>query len=82
MIDKNLAETAIDNFNMRLDMAKNEIEKEDGSFNFSVASLMNSRYCIEALEKIITQMKQEEHDLTQDVYNRFKDKGYVKTIKF
>ena len=82
MIDKTLVETAIDNFNMRLDMTREEVRKTDGSFDFSIANLANSRQCIEALEKIVSQMKQEEHDLTQDVYNRFKDKGYVKTIKF
>ena len=82
MIDKSLVETAIDNFNMRLDMTKEEVRKTDGSFDFSIANLANSRHCIEALEKIVSQMKQEEHDLTQDVYNRFKDKGFVKTIKF
>ena len=82
MIDKTLVETAIDNFNMRLDMTREEVRKTDGSFDFSIANLANSRQCIEALEKIVSQMKQEEHDLTQDVYNRFKNKGYVKTIKF
>ena len=82
MIDKSLVETAIDNFNMRLDMTKEEVRKTDGSFDFSIANLRTSRDCIEALEKIVSQMKQEEHDLTQDVYNRFKEKGYVSTIKF
>lgn len=82
MIDKNYVQTAIDNFNMRLEMAKNEVNKGDGSFDFSIANLRESRTCIDALQHVISQMKQEEHDLTQDVYNKFKDKGFVSTIKF
>jgi hypothetical protein len=30
----------------------------------------------------VRQMKQEEHDLTQDIYNKFKNKGYSHNIKF
>lgn len=82
MIDREYVQTAIDNFNMRLDMVKNEINKDDGSFDLSISNLRNSRECIDALQHIMNQMKQEEHDLIQDVYNRFKDKGYVSTIKF
>jgi len=79
---KEFVETVIDNFNMSLDMVKNEINKDDGSFDFSITNLRQSREYIEALQHIVNQMKQEEHDLTQDVYNKFKDKGYVSTIKF
>ena len=79
---KEFVGTVIDNFNMRLDVVKNEINKDDGSFDFSIINLRQSRECIDALQHIVNQMKQEEHDLTQDVYNRFKDKGYVSTIKF
>lgn len=82
MIDREYVQTAIDNFNMRLDMVKNEINKDDGSFDFSITCLRQSRECIDGLQHIVNQMKQEEHDLTQDVYNKFKDKGYVSTIKF
>lgn len=82
MIDREYVQTAIDNFNMRLDMVKNEINKDDGSFDFSITCLRQSRECIDALQHIVNQMKQEEHDLTQDVYNKFKEKGYVSTIKF
>ena len=82
MIDKNYVETCVDNFNMRLQMTKNEVNNDEGSFDLSISNLRNSRECIDALQHIINQMKQEEHDLTQDVYNRFKDKGYVSTIKF
>ena len=82
MIDREYVQTAIDNFNMRLDMVKNEINKDDGSFDFSITNLRQSRECIDALQHIVNQMKQEEHDLTQDVYNKFKNKGYYKNIKF
>ena len=82
MIDREYVQTAIDNFNMRLDMVKNEINKDDGSFDFSITNLRQSRECIDALQHIVNQMKQEEHDLTQDVYNKFKNKGYSKNIKF
>lgn len=82
MIDKDFVQECIDNFNMRLEMTKNEVNKGDGSFDFSIANLRESRVCIDALQDIVKQMKQEEHDLTQDVYNKFKNKGFVSTIKF
>jgi hypothetical protein len=82
MIDRKYVDACIDNFNMRLDQTKEEIRKSDGSFNYAIANLRHSRECIDALQHIVNQMKQEEHDLTQDVYNKFKDKGYVSTIKF
>lgn len=82
MIDKNYVEKCVDNFNMRLQMTKNEVNNDEGSFDLSISNLRNSRECIDALQHIVNQMKQEEHDLTQDVYNKFKDKGYVSTIKF
>jgi hypothetical protein len=82
MIDKEFVQKCIDNFNMRIDITKNEIGKEEGSFNFSIANLRESRECINALQNIVNQMKQEEHDLTQDVYNKFKNKNYVSSIKF
>ena len=82
MIDKEYVQTAIDNFNMRLQMAKNEIDKTDGSFDLSITSLIQSSECIDALQHVVNQMKQEAHDLTQDVYNKFKNKDYVHTIKF
>lgn len=79
---KEFVGTVIDNFNMRLDMVKNEINKDDGNFDLSIANLRQSMEYIDALQHVVNQMKQEEHDLTQDVYNKFKDKGYVSTIKF
>ncbi len=82
MIDKNYVEKCVDNFNMRLQMTKNEVNNDEGSFDLSISNLRNSRECIDALQHIVNQMKQEEHDLTQDVYNKFKNKGYVSTIKF
>ena len=82
MIDKKYVEGCIDNFNIHLDIVNNEIGKDNGDFDFSVIHLKQSRESIEELQKVVNQMRQEEHDLTQDVYNRFKDKGFVKTIKF
>ena len=76
------AKTIVDNFYERLQIVKDEVNKTDGSFDFSITNLHLSRECIDALQHIVNQMKQEEHDLTQDVYNKFKDKGYVSTIKF
>ena len=82
MIDKKYVEGCIDNFNIHLDIVNNEIGKDNGDFDFSVIHLKQSRESIEELQNVVNQMRQEEHDLTQDVYNRFKDKGFVKTIKF
>ena len=82
MIDKNYVNECIDNFNMRIAVAKDEVDKSNGSFEHAIANLNHSRYCIDGLQHVISQMKQEEHDLTQDVYNKFKNKGYVSTIKF
>ena len=79
---KEFVETVIDNFNMCLDTTKEEVRKEDGSFENAIENLNKSRMYIDALQHIVNQMKQEEHDLTQDVYNKFKNKGYVSTIKF
>ena len=79
---KEFVGTVIDNFNMRLDVVKNEINKDDGNFDISITNLRQSREYIDALQHVVNKMKQEEHDLTQDVYNKFKDKGYVSTIKF
>ena len=74
--------TVVENFNKRLQTVKDEVNKTDGSFDLSIENLKESRAYIDALQHVVNQMKQEEHDLTQDVYNRFKDKGYVHTIKF
>lgn len=82
MIDREYVETCVDNFNMRLDTTKEEVRKEDGSFENAIENLNKSREYIDALQHIVNQMKQEEHDLLQDVYNKFKNKGYVSTIKF
>lgn len=57
-------------------------DNSDESFNGAIARLNMARDEIKSLEKAIKELKQEEHDLTQDIYNKFKDKGYVSTIKF
>ena len=75
MIDKFAVEISVDRFNAALDNVK-----ESGDFDECITLLNESRKNIERLETVVKMMKQEEHDLTQDVYNKFKDKGYVKTI--
>jgi FtsZ-binding cell division protein ZapB len=82
MIDREYVQTAIDNFNMRLDITKEEVRKDNGSFDHAIVNLRHSRECIDVLQHIVNQMKQEEHDLTQDVYNKFKNKEYSHNIKF
>ena len=85
MIDKKYVDACIGNFNMRLEQTKEEVRRDGedkGSFDYAIANLRNSRECIAALQGIVNQMKQEEHDLTQDVYNKFKEKGYKSTIRF
>ena len=85
MIDKFYVEACVDNFNMRLDQVKTEVQKngeDNGSFDYAVTNLRNASECISALENIVKHMKQESHDLLQDVHNKFKEKNYVKTIKF
>ena len=56
--------------------------EDNGSFDYAVTNLRNASECISALENVVKQMKQESHDLLQDVHNKFKEKNYVKTIKF
>ena len=85
MIDKKYVDACIGNFNMRLEQTKEEVRRDGedkGSFDYAIANLRNSRECIDALQGIVNQMKQEEHDLTQDEYNKFKEKGYKSTIRF
>ena len=77
MLDKNLIATIANSFNGLIATAKHEEKFED-----AINDLNQSHKLIEEMEGFIKQMKQENHDLTQDVYNKFKDKGYVKTIKF
>lgn len=85
MIDKFYVEACVDNFNMRLDQANTEVKRngeDNGSFDYAIASLRNASECISALENVVKQMKQESHDLLQDIHNKFKGTNYVKTIKF
>ena len=81
MIDKDFVGTCIDNYNMRIELVERQV-KEDGSFENAVSNLSMMDECINALEGVINGMKQERHDITQDVHNKFKEKNYVKTIKF
>jgi hypothetical protein len=80
MIDKKYVESIIDNFNMYLDSVKDNIK--DGNFDTSISNLNESMGCIAALQETVRQMKQNNHDLLNDVYNKFKSANYVKTIKF
>ena len=82
MVNNDYVSECVENFNMRLDQINIEVNGENGSFEYSIANLRNCDECIDALEKVVKQMKQERHDLTQDVYNKFKGTDYVKSIKF
>ena len=77
MIDKIATQLNVESFNISLE----EADKAE-SFDEAIDALNLARVRIERMENTIRQMKQEEHDLTQDIYNKFKDKGFVKTIKF
>lgn len=81
MIDKELVNRCVGNFNIRMELVKRQVN-ENGTFDDAVSNLLMSNECIDALEDIVKQMKQERHNITQDVYNKFKGKNYVKTIKF
>ena len=59
---------------------KNALESED--FDDAVNHLKSASEDIATLEELIKEMKQEQHDLLNDVYNKFKDMGLVKNIKF
>ena len=80
MIDKKYVESIIDDFNMCLDSVKDNIK--DDNFDASISNLNESMGCIAALQEIVMRMKQNEHDLLNDVYNKIKSANYVKTIKF
>ena len=76
MIDKFAVEISVDRFNAALDNVK-----ESGDFDECITLLNESRKNIERLETVVKMMKQEEHDLTQDVYNKFKKKVYLRIKK-
>lgn len=48
----------------------------------AVYKLNKARDYISKVEGCVKVMKQVEHDLTQDVYNKFENKGYSKRIRF
>jgi len=73
------------NFNECIDDVKNIINSDDDSdesFNAAIVRLNMAREQLKGINNAIKGLKQDEHDITQDVYNKFKDKGFVKTIKF
>jgi hypothetical protein len=70
------------NFNERINETKKVVESDDNGFDKAISGLNMAREQLKALEKGIKELKQVEHDLTQDVYNKFKDSGYSKRIKF
>ena len=78
MIDSKKVESLITDFNVALIKARGSENIEE-----AVEKLREARRCIEKIEKIIPEMKQEELDLTQDIYNKLKpgEKPYVKKIK-
>lgn len=68
---------AIARFNGSIESAEKASE-----FNDAIESLKASREHISHMEHVVKEMKQIEHNLTQNVYNKFKNKNYVKSIKF
>ena len=78
MIDSEVIKNLAIDFNVALIKARGSENIEE-----AVEKLREARRCIEKIEKIIPEMKQEELDLTQDIYNRLKpgEKPYVKVIK-
>ena len=78
MIDSRKIESLITEFNVAIIKAESS-----ETIEVAVKWLKGARYCITELEKVIPKMKQEELDLTQDIYNRLKpgEKPYVKNIK-
>lgn len=79
MINPEVIKDTVIDFNVEIIKAeRSETIKE------AVEHLKRARYHIEVLEKIIPEMKQTEHDLTQDLYNRLKpgEKPYTKNIIF
>ena len=78
MIDSKKVESLITEFNVAIIKAESSETIEE-----AVKWLKGARYCMEEIEKVIPEMKQEELDLTQDLYNKLKpgEKPYVKKIK-
>ena len=78
IIDSKKIESLITEFNIAIIKAKSSETIEE-----AVKWLKRARYCIEEVQKVIPEMKQEELDLTQDLYNKLKpgEKPYVKVIK-
>ena len=71
------ATLSLDRFEERMRYAR-----ENDSFDTAIYHLKYAEIEIKFLEEIIAKMKQEQHDLLNDVYNKFKNMGLVKTIKF
>lgn len=71
------AALSLDRFKERMRHAS-----ENDSFDTATYYLKCAEIEIKFLEEIIAKMKQEQHDLLNDVYNKFKSANYVKTIKF
>ena len=78
MIDSEVIKNLVIDFNVALIKARGSENIEE-----AVEKLREARRCIKKIEKIIPEMKQEELDLTQDIYNKLKpgEKPYVKVIK-
>ena len=79
MIDSEQIKDLVIDFNVALIKAKGSVTIEE-----AVKKLKIARGCIAKLERIIPEMKQTEHDLTQDLYNKLKpgEKPYVKKVKY
>ena len=74
----------LDNINKVIEDFKANIEKATNSsdFNDAIESLKKVEPLISYLQNGVNEMKQVRHDLTQDVYNKFKGRNFVKRIKF
>ena len=77
MVDKFIIQKTVEAFNSSIEAAKNSTD-----FNNAIEELNKTDRLIEFMKHAINEMRQDRHDTTQDVYNKFKNKGYVKTIKF
>ena len=78
MIDSRVVESLVTEFNVEVIKATRSETIEE-----AVEHLKAARECVTKLGEVIPEMKQEELDLTQDLYNKLKpgEKPYVKVIK-
>lgn len=66
----------IEKIQKQIEIARNE--KED--FDKAQDALKEARCLIDELEKVAISLRKEARDVMQDVFNHFKDSGYVKFL--